>query len=273
MAARPWEARRKRPTQRLSPADLRARFEFLLFTWPEQTVRRFGHLAHENLYSLHGPAVDQKLAALEEKNGDGHYTERKRRLDDTIGYLEAHSSADLDKVIGVLERAKEDRFAAYYLGKTRDFRRRYARFQKQRLPALKRMAKELDDLYGGHAKNFYRAHWPDDSDYYPALASKLRDAGNAVEAKRPIPRDAGPLILPDLESVGLIRRFREFLETDPLINHPITGPTVRASAGQPQQKVHHIRRGLKAAGVVDRDVQSALLMAVGLIPFAPERDQ
>ena len=269
MAAHPLEVRKKREAwqdERIAPADFRARFELLLLTWPEQTVDRL--VADEGLWSLQGKAFDRKLLALEEQHGVGHYAARKELLDVILNYLSGRDGVFLGLVWVALRKAKGDLLDSRYAGRTRELRNRYERFKKD-LPRLKALIHELDALYGGVSQNFYRAHWSHDSGYYAAMLDSLRDAGNAKAAGRPVRLDAGPLILPDLESPSIIRRFREFLETDPLVNQPITGPTKRPSPGRPERNLKPTRQALKAFGVIHRDDQSDLLQAVGLNTFVP----
>ena len=232
---------------RLTP-QLRQGFHRLLRTWMYPDLRK--SKSPKNLWPVVLRMLRRKWGdrerifdQAERRYGIGHYDDRKKRLEETIGWLEQDEKADIGAVYLALKRARGERARETRKGKTTDFRRLLLRHQTAHRNLW---------MWAIKARESY-------------LRTVLADNLLGFEALDRLDE----LVNGPLSVVDAIDRLLVSIQDDPIPQLKIEGPPRRSDAGhQPAPWLPRVRRELIRAGVPE-GTEDELLIAVALIPYRP----
>ncbi len=228
--------------KQLTP-KLRLRFDHLLFTWRNPSRRRAAAPAAELSTRLANAWRDREnvFREFEERYGDGHYSERKRLLDDDLADLESRPGIDLHAVLTILENGREEQIQNMRPGREVDLRRRL----HEHRALIRDLRHQLLKV-----KLSYEAVLEASGPTWFAVVDELHD------------------LQAFLALTERLDRLRLWLDLDPTQELDISGPYRRPKAGrQTTPWVTHVRQRLRQAGV--DDPEDRLLIAVGLMPYRP----
>jgi hypothetical protein len=221
----------------------------LLLTW--RSVDRRGRLPadfeHPDLIE-NWSRREELYVEIERAHGDGHYDDRKQRLD---RWLEGHEEIDLRPVLEALYRVRDERRPALLQGKGIDFARRLRRHQQRRRQLI---------TWAEKLKSLLLDMRTDDP-----MTLVLLDRDDVIDALD----DLVELEQTPNSIIKAIDALLERLSSDPLRHLSLKSPVRRHRRGAPSGPwIARLRRELLRAGV-EEDSVTELMILVGLHRYRP----